>query len=217
MAKSQGVANLAAFLPLFLTGGAFTVYQQFSEDDKKDYERVKLLLLRAFAVDQFAAYEILKDRKLKFGESVDVYLADVRGLIALICKNTQLEDSKELIKTAFVAGLPYDIKCQMKASCSMQSTSLEGLVERVRNLTRCNLQQNEVGCASKLTGKKENGDRSCFVCNSQSHLKKDCPKLNQGSTKRCYLCNSPSHLLPQCPKKYDGRNGQHVPNSQKNE
>ena len=67
-------------LPLRLTGGAFTVYQQMTEDDKRDSSKIKLALRTAFAVDSFTAYELFVSRRLHPGETVDVFLAELRRL-----------------------------------------------------------------------------------------------------------------------------------------
>ena len=60
VAKLQKVEDLHTFLPLFLNGPAFAVYQQLSEADKNDFGKLKSGLLSAFGVDCYAAYEQLQ-------------------------------------------------------------------------------------------------------------------------------------------------------------
>ena len=136
VARLQNIENLCTFLPLFLTGGAFNVYQSLSEEDKQDYGRLKKVFVNAFSVDQYTAYEKLKNRKLRMNESVDVYLAELRYLTSLVCRKTPLSDCEELIKVAFVSGLPDATKNQLKAICAIGSLSLQAVVERARNLKR---------------------------------------------------------------------------------
>jgi len=62
VASLQAVADRARILPLFLTGGAFSVYQTFVEEDKNDYEKVMGVLLQSFAVSSFQAYKQLMSR-----------------------------------------------------------------------------------------------------------------------------------------------------------
>ena len=104
VAKLQDVKNIERFLLLFLAGGAFQVFQGLSEDQKADYDTLKPPLTKAFAVDQFMAYEELISRRLGTGESVDVYLADLTRLFRLIHDRI---DNK-VVTCVFVAGLPED-------------------------------------------------------------------------------------------------------------
>lgn len=52
----QGIKELDKFLPLFLTGGAFSVYQMLPDEEKTDYAALRKSLLRAFASDPVVAY-----------------------------------------------------------------------------------------------------------------------------------------------------------------
>jgi len=77
VAALQAVADRARFLPLFLTGRGFSVYQTIVEEDKNDYEKVRKVLLQAFAVNSLQAYERLMSRKFGIDEHVDVYVSAV--------------------------------------------------------------------------------------------------------------------------------------------
>ena len=58
VAKLQQINDLRQFLPLFLSGGAFAVYQSLSQADKDDYLAMKHSLTSAFSVGQLKAYEM---------------------------------------------------------------------------------------------------------------------------------------------------------------
>ena len=45
VANLQGVKDLAKFVPLFLIGGAFAVYQSINADERGNYSKVKAVLL----------------------------------------------------------------------------------------------------------------------------------------------------------------------------
>ena len=107
----QAEARQEVVIPLRLTGGALSVYRQLPEDDKKDPEKIKSALKRAFALDKFTAYERFADRKLNVGESVDVYLADLQQLASLF---GGLSDNG--LCCAFVSGLPESVKHVLKDS-----------------------------------------------------------------------------------------------------
>ena len=56
--KLQGMSNeLASVIPLRLTGGAFAVYLQLPKSNRKSPEKVKKILLAAFAADPYEAYD----------------------------------------------------------------------------------------------------------------------------------------------------------------
>ena len=84
LAKSLLKLNdLAVVIPLFLDGPAFAVYDQLKEEEKRDADKIELALRTAFACNKFLAYDEFRNRQWKNGESVDVYLADLKRLAHL--------------------------------------------------------------------------------------------------------------------------------------
>jgi hypothetical protein len=69
VAKLQSIDELEKFIPLFLVGGAFSVYEALSDEKKTDYEKLKAALLKAFSVNQTTAYEQFINRRLLPGET----------------------------------------------------------------------------------------------------------------------------------------------------
>ena len=68
----QPVVDATIVIPLRLRGGVSAVYRQLTTEDRRDAEKVKAALRRAFAVDRFTAYELFTARRLCTGETVDV-------------------------------------------------------------------------------------------------------------------------------------------------
>ena len=60
------------------------MYRQLTEDVKSDYAKLMKALTTAFSTNAFFSYEQLRSRVLSDGESVDLYLADLRRLVNLI-------------------------------------------------------------------------------------------------------------------------------------
>ncbi|MPC54636.1 hypothetical protein E2C01_048560 [Portunus trituberculatus] len=77
-----GITELHTVVPLRLIAGAFSVYQQLDSKDKINFKQIKAALISAFAVDKFVTYDQFVTCRLRYGESVDVYLADLRRLAA---------------------------------------------------------------------------------------------------------------------------------------
>ena len=78
VAKLQKVTNLKSFVPLFLNGPAFSLYEQLPTSTKDDYALLIKELLTAYSINCYSPYEQLRERVLQESETVDVYLADVR-------------------------------------------------------------------------------------------------------------------------------------------
>ena len=53
--KLNKVANITLVLPLRLTGYAYKIYDQLSEEEKLNEEKVKSALFKAFEADAFSA------------------------------------------------------------------------------------------------------------------------------------------------------------------
>ena len=137
----RGIAHLESVIPLRLTGGAFAVYQQLPDADKRDSGKITKALRTAFAVDSFTAYEQFVGRRLQPGETVDVFLAELRrptvpfgGL------------SDNMLACAFVAGLPDTVKQLLRAGSRMDELPLAHILTRARAVLT-----DEVGVAAAVS------------------------------------------------------------------
>ena len=106
VATLKKVDDLSNFIPLYLEGPAFSVYDQISEEDRENPEEIERVLLGAFAQNAFSANDSLRQRSWCPGESVDVYLADIRRLAKLAGV-----ESDFLVRCAFIhlRSRPQDI------------------------------------------------------------------------------------------------------------
>ena len=206
MAKLQKITDLESFLPLFLAGPAFAVYKQLPESDKEDYGKLKAALLTAFGINCYTAYDELQKRVLRDGEPVDVYLADIKRLVAHIGQ----KDAEPISKCAFMAGLPGDVSMQLKSMASVEKLSLPELVARARIML--STRESEMACAAGY--QKAKG--TCFNCGSTSHMARECPKSTRRNyqpryVRRCFICDQTSHIARNCPEKLG--NGQGEPSA----
>lgn len=189
-------------IPLRLTGGAFSVYQQLDEDCKKDAKKIKEALLSAFAVDKYTAYERLVTRRLGPNESVDVYLADLRRLSRLAGGVNET-----VLACAFVAGLPEEIRHSLRSGSRMESLELVQIVARARALT---VDGSVVAVAAhNYRGKcKPDGVSRrmeqvvCFNCGRPGHLARQCQAGR--SRGACFSCGRHGHFAARCPGNEDG-------------
>ena len=115
-------------VPLWLTGGAFAVYQQLSASDKCDFSKLKEALLVAFGADSFAAYEQLTTRRLRSTRRDGgryVFIAELRKTSSAFC-GTALE-AAGLAKLFFVA---YFLVVREMRRLRGNDKSVEGSEER---------------------------------------------------------------------------------------
>ena len=86
---------------LRVTGEAYQVLQQMSQQEKVSLATVKDKLKEAYEVNMFDAYELMKTRVWRTGESVDGYASPLARLA-----NLSRGANPRLLVAAFVSGLP---------------------------------------------------------------------------------------------------------------
>lgn len=198
VAKLQGITELSAALPLFLTGDAFSVYDGLSPSSKADYKAVTAALKRAFSVNAFSAFELFVGRRYRAGEAVDVYLSDLIRLGRLVTET--LDDA--WLKCAFVQGLPDEVKTQMKAAAAIDAMPLDQVVERARTIISVS-ESSHTGAAAIATSARRSANRrgrqlsrSCFLCGEAGHLARDCDSRAQRV--KCFRCGEVGHRIANC-------------------
>ena len=203
--EMQKVKDVSHILPLFLEGAAFSVYDQLSDWKKRDATEIKQALIDAFSIDCFTAYEIFQSRKCKRDEPVDVFLTELKRLAKLAGV-----ESENLIKCAFVVGLPDEISRQLRISVEMKNSSLENVVRQARIMMSGTNQNNVL--ATVRTNSKHSSFRSpntffsesykdrslptkkrvvCRICEGD-HLTRNCSDIT------CYKCQAKGHIALYC-------------------
>ena len=169
--KLRNVSDVASIIPLRLSGGAFAVYLQLDETDRKKTEKIKEALLAAFAVDLYVAYEQLIGWKLQTDESPDVFLTELRRLASLFGGMPE-----KGLACAFVAGLPESVRQLLRADSRMETLDLPQILARARSVVRDHSGGGvQEVCLDAGTGNPETGpDQRCFVCNGVNHFAREC-------------------------------------------
>ena len=167
----SGIKSIEHVIPLCLSGGAFAVYQQLSAEEKQSYERIKAALYKAFAWEQFEA------RALHPSETVDAYLAELMKLTVFGGL------PKRALAYKFRAGLPTGAKQLLQASSSIDSLSLNDLVDWAGTVMKDNSElRDPVIAAVQSTpsddrlsqGPSQRSGVVCYRCDGQGHIARNC-------------------------------------------
>ena len=167
----RGIAHLKSVIPLRLTGGAFAVYQQLPDADKLDSGKITKALRTVFAVDSFTAYEQFVGRRLQPGETVDVFMAELRRLAVPFGRLSDI-----MLACALVAGLPDTVKQLLRAGSRMDELPLAHILTRARAILT-----DEVGIAAAVSAMTVGAGASVKRADATSGL-------------LCFQCNQPNHL-----------------------
>lgn len=204
VAELQGIKKLETFVPLFLSDGAFAVYESLSDEVKKDFTQLKSALTTAFSPNCFAACEELFGRSCRIGESVDVYLSDIRRLAALVQSNP----ADCWIRCFFVRGLPEHVRRQLQCVSQLQSMDIADIVERARMMM--SLDGVSVASAAAERSQTQKAKRSgvCFSCGGSGHIARHCQRKNSAarSSAACFKCGATDHLIAKCPELQQAKN-----------
>lgn len=207
---------LMSVVPLRLAGGAFAVWSQMPATSRGSLEEVEKTLYAAFAMDSFAAYDAFCCRRLRGGESPDVFLSDLRRLAVLF---GGVPD--RALVCAFVAGLPDCARQVIRAGSRAESLSLDDVLTRARSvLSDQRMSADPVAAAAPMAAAPmaaaaaratpaEGRSRAA----EERSQRPAAPGLGRGETRpaqvqprtamrgprRCWICGAIGHISVGCP------------------
>jgi hypothetical protein len=204
VAKLRGFTDLAAVIPLFLEGAAFSVYNELGEEEKKSSDSVKKALTDAFSINAFQAYELFSKRKWCRGEPVDLFLTDLRKLARLAGIS-----SDAIIMRAFVVGLPTSVSGQIRRMPKVETLPLSDIIDSARSLMAQEEKEAPVVAVARVgpgNGRqsKSDGPGKCFRCGG-SHFVRNCPEAMRKL--RCWTCGQDGHISRDCSENVSGKTG----------
>ena len=192
VARIKEINDVSTLIPLYLEGPAFSVYDQLDDAKKKDEEAIRKALLEAFGMNKFAAYDAFRNRSWSPGEAVDSFLADLCRLAGLAGI-----EKDDVIRCAFVCGLPMDVSSQLRASARINEADLGTVVEQARVLMSERIRAGAF-VAARAVNREE-----CGRCGG-AHSESVCRKRRRIV---CWTCGQPGHVQRYCRSEPGNDNG----------
>ena len=152
VAAIKGHANekKAQFVASKLSGPAFDVYMRLSEDDKKDFDRIKEQLKKEFERGQLnreEAIHILSSRQRKQEESPQTFAYKIRELVKLAYPTFNDAAQKTLSKDYFMRGIHPDMQVALKAETTFEANDIDALATETVRLELAGIKSYGTKCA----------------------------------------------------------------------
>ena len=193
----SGVKCIECVVPMYLSGGAYAVYQQLSEDKRRDFVCTKSALYTAIALDSVSAWKDFMACKLRLEETVDVYLAELRRLSVLFGGM-----SEKGLMCAFIAGTPKSVEELLWTSSEVDNMDILEVLARARSILKTGpmtMEQAAAAQPSQCQTKETDAPKICCKCDGPNHLARDYlfrhkPIQKAGTTPKipvlCYKCKT---------------------------
>ena len=186
-------------LPTLLEGEAFAAWLDLSLEERKEYKTMKEKLIARMAPSNFVTMEEFRDRKLRPGEALSLYLHDLRQLIDRAMPKLDLALKEQLILHQFVAGLPATINRQLRATGDM--TNLQSTLERAKLLLSLEEEQKVAAVTPQMGSSCHNVER---LVEQVAALTEQVAAFSARSRDRdqrpvrCYNCGRLGHMHRNC-------------------
>ena len=134
-----------------------------SDAKKEDANNIKVVLKTAYAADKFLAYYEFQNRVWRNGETVDVFLADLKRSAHLA--NMKFEDNnKKIVKLAFVMGLPSTVANQLRATPKIETLDLNAVLQISRALMSEVTRDDSFEVRAFARNCESTPNSCCFIC-----------------------------------------------------
>ena len=212
----------AVKLPTLLEGEALAIWLELSEEEQQDYKTAKKLLCKRIMPMEFISLEDFHKRSYRQGESLSVFLHDLKKLLSAAMPNLEASARNQLLLHQLLAGLPSSISKQLRATGD--TTDLDRVLERARLLFMMEDHPGRAAVVSEpsnevlllkeqladlteqvalLTTSRERQQSviRCFYCDQLGHTQRQCHAYRsqfRQQPRRCYSCGKVGHLERDC-------------------
>ena len=195
-------------LPTLLEKEALVAWLSIPEETRKDYDEVKRSLCSALKPNQFSSFAEFQARKLRPGETVQMYLHHLQRLLESALPDLDGESKDKLLFQQFLAGVPDECSRALRSNPDITTTTQ--VVARARLLMSVSVEKPS-SSATMAVGSQ---------CSEIADLKEDVKRLSEqmaalvnkftpaeqtaaavaspSVSVRCYNCNGMGHLSRNC-------------------
>ena len=196
----------ASKLSALLSGRALEVYSRLSEESPKDYEKVKIALMKRHDLTEDGYRRKFRASKPEVDESPEQFIVRLdRYLLRwLELSNTarDFDGLKDLIvKEQFIDSCPKDLAIHLRERAPETLAKIAKIAEQY-------LEAHGKPLFSSASGKpivppeRDEGKNTqnnstvlhCFKCNTRGHKAVNCPTM----AKKCFLCGKQGHEARNC-------------------
>ena len=196
----------ASKLSALLSGRALEVYSRLSEDAAKDYDRVKIALMKRYDLTEDGYRRKFRASKPEVDESPEQFIVRLdRYLLRwLELSNTarSFDGLKDLIvKEQFIDSCPKDLAIHLRERAPETLAKIAKIADQYLEAHGKHLFSS---ASRKPTVQPERDEAKnmqinppalhCFKCNTRGHKAVNCPT----QTKKCFLCGKQGHEARNC-------------------
>ena len=216
-ANGWDATKKAKKLLTLLEGEALAAWMELTDEEKKDYSVAKDKLIKKMAPLEFVSLEEFQKRSIFLGESVGMYLYELKRLLQQAMPELTADARKQLLIHQFLTGLPASLSRQLRASGN--TADLDELVQRAKILMVVDGGERQTAAvhsgisevselksqiqeltaqveALKVAQKSDRNPPQCYYCKQPGHVQRYCP--NRVRERRCYICGRPGHIAANC-------------------
>ena len=125
-------------MPTLLEGDTLATWLELDEEERKEYEKVKEKMVEILMPTGLVTLDQLHQWKLMPGESLSVFIHDMKKMLEHAMPNIEGETRNKLLLHQLMAGLPSEISKQLRATG--ETKDLDETIRRARLLLSLEVQ-----------------------------------------------------------------------------
>ena len=196
----------ASKLSALLSGRALEVYSRLSEEAAKDYDKVKIALMKRYDLTEDGYRRKFRASKPEVDESPEQFIV---RLDRYLLRWLELSDTERtfdglkdlIVKEQFIDSCPKDLAIHLRERAPETLAKIAKIADQYLEAHGKHL-FSPVSRKPTVQPEKDEARNTqinptalhCFKCNSRGHKAVNCPTL----TKRCFLCGKQGHEARNC-------------------